>query len=283
MDRGADRTAKRADVERGRRLGALVERHEGTLVLRVFRRMIAINGYDRALALSAQAFVGVIPMLVIVSALLPDPIRRSTGPALLASLGLSGDAAAALSALAHPPPGVETITVLGGVLLVLSVLGFTRALQRTYLAAWGLPSSGLRGYALGLLSSVALVCGLAAIVVLGPAVSALDDHVLLKLVINAVAAILLWWPVQRVLLGSATSWRALFPGAVLNGVGQALVFTLSGLYMPAVISHEAAEYGLVGIAVAVVSWLVIVGLLLVLSAVFGAELAREPTGPETPP
>jgi membrane protein len=122
-------------MNRGHRLGALVERHEGTLVMRVFRRMVAINGYDRALALSAQAFVGLVPMLVIVTALVPDPVRTSTGPALIAAPGLSGDAAAATAALVREPPGAETITILGGVLLVVSVLGFTRALQRTYLAA----------------------------------------------------------------------------------------------------------------------------------------------------
>jgi membrane protein len=104
----------------------------------------------------------------------------------------------------------------------------------------------------------------------------LGNHVITTVLISAVAATLLWWPVQRVLLGGRASWKALFPGAVLNGAGQALVIALSGLYMPAVISHEAEKYGLIGIAVAVVSWLVILGLLLVLSAVFSAELVREP-------
>jgi membrane protein len=266
-------------MNRGQRLGALVERHEGALVMRVFRCMIAINGYDRALALAAQAFVGLVPMLVIVAALVPAPVRSSSEPALIAALGLSGDAATATAALVHQPPGVETITILGGLLLVVSVLGFTRALQRTYLAAWRLPSTGLRGYARGLLSSAALIGGFAALGLLGPALAALGNHVLVDVLLSAVAATLLWWPVQRVLLGGRAGWRELFPGAVLNGVGQALVLALSGLYMPVVISHEAEKYGLIGIAVAVVSWLVILGLLLVLSAVFSAELVREHVRP----
>ncbi len=258
----------------GRRIGAMVERHEGTLVLRVFRRMVAINGYDRALALSAQAFVGVVPMLVVISALAPDPVRRSAGPALVADLGLSGDAATAMAALVDQPPGAETITILGGVLLVVSVLGFTRALQRTYLAAWGLPSMGLRGYARGLLSSAALISGFAALLMLGPVLAAFNDYVVIKLLINALVATLLWWPVQWVLLSGRAHWKELLPGAVLNGAGQALVLAASGFYMPAVISHEAAKYGLIGVAVAIVSWLVILGLLLVLSAIFSAELVH---------
>jgi membrane protein len=222
-------------------------------------------------------------MLVVISALVPDPIRQSTGSALIADLGLSGDAATAMAALVHQPPAVETITIVGGVLLVVSVLGFTRALQRTYLAAWGFPSTGLRGYARGLLSSAALIGGFAALLLLGPVLAAFNNLVVIKMVINAVVATLLWWPVQWVLLSGRANWKKLLPGAVLNGAGQALVLAVSGIYMPVVISYEAGKYGLIGIAVAVVSWLVILGLLLVLSAVFGAELSREPSRPETPP
>jgi membrane protein len=220
-------------------------------------------------------------MLVVISALVPDPIRQTAGPALVADLGLSGDAATAMAALVHHPPGVQTITILGGVLLVVSVLGFTRALQRTYLAAWGLPSTGLRGYARGLLSSAALIGGFAALLLLGPVLAAFENYVVIQLLINAVVATLLWWPVQWVLLSGRAHWKKLLPGAVLNGAGQALVLAASGFYMPAVIAHEAAKYGLIGIAVAVVSWLVILGLLPVLSAIFSAELAQEPILQET--
>lgn len=79
---------------------------------------------------------------------------------------------------------------------------------------------GLRGYAGGLLSSAALIGGFAALALLGPVLAALGNHVLITLLISAVSATLLWWPVQRVLLGGRTSWRKLFPGAVLNGAGH---------------------------------------------------------------
>jgi membrane protein len=127
-----------------------------------------------------------------------------------------------------------------------------------------------------------LIGGFAALLLLGPVLAAFNNLVVIKLLINAVAATLLWWPVQWVLLSGRANWKKLLPGAVLNGAGQALVLAVSGIYMPVVISYEAGKYGLIGIAVAVVSWLVILGLLLVLSAVFGAELSREPTRPETP-
>jgi membrane protein len=255
-----------------RRVGVVVARHEHALVLRVWRRMMAINGYDRALALAAQAFAGLIPVLVAVSA--PRPIRTSVGPAVIAALGLTGDAASALTTLVTRPPAVQPLTIVGGALLVLSVLGFTRALQRTYVSAWELPPSGLRGLGRGFLAAAALILVFAALAAVGPLLAALDGHVVVALIVNAVVATLLWWPVLRILVGGRVGWRALLPGAALNGCGQAVVFGLSATYLPPAISGAAAEYGLIGVAVPVISWLVVLGWLLVLSAVLGAELVR---------
>jgi membrane protein len=69
------------------------------------------------------------------------------------------------------------------------------------------------------------------------------------------------------------------PGAALTGAGQAGAILVSGLYLPIAISHEAERYGLVGVAIALLSWLVVFGLLLVVSAVLSAELARGPITP----
>ena len=45
------------------------------------------------------------------------------------------------------------------------------------------------------------------------------------------------------------------------------MFGLSATYLPPAISGAAAEYGLIGVAVPVISWLVVLGWLLVLSAI----------------
>lgn len=254
----------------------MVARHESALVVRVLRRMRSIDGYDRALALSAQAFVALVPMIVVVTALLPAGVRGSTESVVVEGSGLPADAAAALSVLVREPPGADAITVLGGVLLVMAVLGFTRALQRTYVSAYRLPRTGLRGWVHGLAAAAVLGAGLISLALVGPALALLDGRPAVELVLHAVAATLLWWPVQRVLLGGRLAWRALLPGAALTGVGQAVVVGASATYLPAALSREASRYGLLGVAVALLSWLVVLGLLLVLSAVLGAELAERP-------
>lgn len=74
----------------------------------------------------------------------------AAGGYLVEHLRLSGAAAADLQLLLLRPAGLtEPVTVLGAVLLIMSVVGFTRTLQRTYQAAWQLPAQGVRGFAHG--------------------------------------------------------------------------------------------------------------------------------------
>jgi membrane protein len=161
-------------------------------------------------------------------------------------------------------------------LLIFSVLGFTRTLQRAFLAAWRLPSSGLKGFGYGLLGAAVLVAEVSALLLMAPVLSRLPGGLFLTLVVQTIAAGLLWWPVQRLLLGARIAWRALLPGAVVAGVGQIAVTVASGMYLPAAIGHDAARYGLIGVAFVLVTWLIGLGLLLVIAAVLSAEIARAP-------
>lgn len=247
-------------------------RYRDTLVLRVPRRMVAISGYDRALALSAQAFVALVPIVVMVAAL--TPAHSDADRAFVSGLDPSGQAASELAGLLDVPPGAAPLTVLSGALLVLSVLGFTRSLQRACLASWELPPRGVRGLAHGLLAAVALVGEFVLLALLGPVFSWLVGGAWPGLVLRAVAAVLLWWPILYLLLGGRIGWRRLLPGAVLTGSGQVLVVVAVGLYLPAAVGRETARYGLIGVAVTLLSWLVVLGLLLVVSAVVSAELDR---------
>ena len=125
----------------------------------------------------------------------------------------------------------------------------------------------------GLLASIALVSEFTLLTLLGPALTVFLGRLPIRLTVQALAATVLWWPVQYLLLGGRVGWRALLPGAALTGAGQAGAILVSGLYLPIAISHGAERYGLVGVAIAL-SWLVVFGLLLVVAAVLSAELAR---------
>jgi membrane protein len=250
---------------------AIVARYQHTLPARVTRRMIAISGYDRALALAAQAFVALFPMLLGLAAIIPTDRRVAV---VAVGLGISTQAAAELTAPMGEQTPAQALTVVGAVLLVVSVLGFARSLQRTYLAAWDLPSTGLRGYSMGLFAAAAIVAEFALIGAVGPLLARISDSLPLGFGVRLVVACLAWWPVQRVLLGGRVGWRELAPGAIISGVGQAGLILVSGIVVPLLLSHEVSRSGVVGIGIALVSWLVVLGWLLVVAAVLGAELGR---------
>lgn len=242
------------------------------LPVRVFRRMLAVHGYDRALALAAMAFVTVVPTGVVLSSV----TSRGTYARTVASgLGLSGDAADTLDHLVVHANDDTQLTVLGGALLLVSVFGFVQSLQRTYVVVWELPPSGFRGIGNSVLASATLVVELAVLFLLAPVIGWLLHSTVVGLVVHAVTAIVLWWPIQHVLLAGRVPWRALLPGALVTGGGQVAMVVASTFYVPAAVSAANAKLGLLGIATVLLSWLVVLCLLLVLSAVIGAELGRE--------
>jgi membrane protein len=259
------------------RPGAFVRRSV-SFAGRVVIRYTAISGYDRALALAAQAFVALVPLLLVVAGAAPEAARQALATRLFDNRDPGGGAAVVLDQLPQRP-STEQVTVIGVVLLVVSVTGFTRTLQRTFVAAWALPRPGLRGLAWGLVGAAVLVGGIVALVLVAPLMQALPHPPLITALVRLVPSVGLWWVVQWLLLGGVVGWRALVPGAALTGLGQVVVMAVSGLYLPQAVAHQAERFGAIGAAFVVVSWLVVLGLLLVVAAVVGAELTRVRTPP----
>ena len=179
--------------------------------------------------------------------------------------------------VARPPDASEPVTIVGLVLLVFSVLGFARSLQRTFEAAWELPRSGLRGYGPGLLGAVVFIGELGALLFLAEAVRSFSANVVAVAVVRAVVGALAWWPVQRLLVDGRVPWRDLLPGAIVTGVGQAVVMALASLTLRPVLIDQAQRFGAIGVAFALVTALTVFGVLLVLGAVLGPVVAGRPS------
>jgi membrane protein len=244
------------------------------LVVAAARRFLAIDGYDRALALAAQSFVAVVPLILVVAAWAPRDLREHAGRWLVGGLGLDDATAATVRELvARPPDATEPVTLVGLALLVVSVLGFARSLQRTVEAAWGLPRSGLRGYGAGLLGAAVFVGDVAALVFLASLVDSVPGNIVFVTGVRAVAGTLVWWPVLRLLVGGRVGWRDLLPGAVVAGVGQAAVMALASLVLRPILISQAHRFGAIGVAFAMVTALTVLGVLMVAGAVLGPVVA----------
>ncbi|MDN5764965.1 MAG: YihY/virulence factor BrkB family protein [Humibacillus sp.] len=89
-----------------------------------------------------------------------------------------------------------------------------------------------------------------------------------------------WILVIQQLPDRRKAWSDLLPGAVLFGVGLAVLHAVSRFYLPARVEHSTELYGSLGVAAVILVWLLFIGQLVVWSALvnvvwFDYRLGRE--------
>ncbi len=243
-------------------------------------RLVEIQFVDRSVALGSLAFTAIVPLLVIVSAFLPG--TDGLANELVRRFELRGATAELVREVFAQPDAVrQSVSWLGLLLLVVAALSFTRALQRVYERAWRLEARGLTGTRAGL-------TWIAGIVVWSTLFSAVRRGLLdltgpvASLTILLVGDAVLWLWSPWILLARRVHWRALLPSALLTAIAMTAISIGSVIWMPEAIGRSATHYGSIGIAIALVSWLVGVGFALTLCAAVGAVLGGAVDEAEAP-
>jgi membrane protein len=236
-------------------------------------RLVEIQFVDRSIALGSLAFTALVPLLVIASAFLPG--TDGLANELVDRFHLRGSTADLVREVFAQPDAVrQSISWLGVLLLIGAALSFTRGLQRVYERAWQLEARGLAGTRAGLI-------WIGGIVVWSTLFSAVRQPLLdvsgalgsLTILLTGDALLWLWSP--WILLARRIDWRRLVPTALLTAVAMTAISIGSIVYMPEAIGRSAAHYGPIGIAIALVSWLVGIGFALTACAAVGAVLGGE--------
>jgi membrane protein len=247
-------------------LSALVAR--GTAVFHgLADPLLRFNIIDRSLALGAQAFGTLIPLLIVIEA--AQPGHNSLADELIERFQLSGAAADTVRTAFTTPTDESTTTVLSVLVLLVSALAFTRRLQRLYEESWSLPGRGLRGTGSGLL----WLAFLALYATLHPALDDLFDG-LVSIVLSLAGAFVVGLVTPYLLLGRRKEWRSLVLQAALTAFGLTALGVWTAIYMPHAIGSSAASYGAIGVAFAMLTWLWGMGIVLVCAAVFGSPQMR---------
>jgi membrane protein len=236
-------------------------------VHRLVDPLLRFNLLDRSLALGAQAFGALIPLMIVIES--AQPGNESVAADLIERFDLRGDTAEVVRDAFTATDDDTAITVFSVVLLVVSVLSFTRRLQRLYEETWEFEPRGLRGTGSGL----AWLAFFALYVVLHPA---LDDLVAQPagVLLSLAGAFLIGLLTPYLLLGRRLHWRRLVLQATLTAVGLAALGIWSAIYMPRAIESSASAYGSIGVAFAMLTWLWGIGIVLVVAAVYGSPQLR---------
>jgi membrane protein len=107
--------------------------------------MLEIEFVDRSVALAGKAFVSFFPLVIVVAAFAPEPIRLSIITTVTARLGIRGDALTAVREAFASSDDVRKATGLLGLVLAIFFATSFRRLQRVYLRAWRRPPQARAG------------------------------------------------------------------------------------------------------------------------------------------
>ncbi|MCW2952170.1 MAG: ribonuclease [Conexibacter sp.] len=236
---------------------------------RLRERMGALDVIDRSLAVGAQAFSALIPLLIFLAA--AGARGGSFADTLVKTFGLRGAGAEAVRESFGTRHGDVTLTVVGVVLMLSSALAFARALQRIFERSWDLPRRGLRNTGWDVIWLAVFAGYWAAFPLLreelpGP----------LSVAFLLADSFVMWLITPYLLLARRISSKRLVPQAALTAVGMTLLSAAATLYGPRAISNSAAQFGAIGVAFALLTILWVAGFVLVFSAVAGAVLASPP-------
>jgi membrane protein len=252
------------------------ERFERSIAGEIAQEMVRIEVIDRALALSSKLFVAVVPLSIILKAIAPG--SDDFGQGLVTRLGLSGLGADATRTLFASSGEVRgAVSVIGVVILLYSVLSFTRGLQRVYLSIWRLHPETFEALA----RQLTWIAGFSAYTIVLSPLHDFEHHHSFgsAFAITAIALGAVFWVwTPYILLGRRVPWRRMLPTGLLTAAGTSLYSAGTALFLPQIFTQNAQRYGLIGIAFGIVTWLFIYAGVLIVCAVLGRTWDRHHAG-----
>jgi membrane protein len=233
-------------------------------------RFVEVQGVDRAMALAAQAFSALIPLLLVYTSVLSRSDGSRFAENLIDRFELDDATADSVrEAFASSETVASSISLLGIVLVVIAALSFTRGMQRLYENTYGLTALGMRNtpWALAWLGLLVIWSSLQP--VLASVFTAVVPHAVVSLALAAAA----WLATPYLLLGRRLRWQKLMTCALVTAVGMTALGATSVYWFPRTIETSADQFGVIGVAFAMLSWLVAAGFVLVIAATGGAVTA----------
>ena len=94
-------------------------------------------------------------------------------------------------------------------------------------------------------------------------------------VVELVLWTVVWLLVGWIVLNRTVAFRLLFPGAVLCGIGLAILGGVGRIYLPIALASSAEQFGALGITIAYVGWLFVIFSVVVIAVTIGRVLTMD--------
>jgi uncharacterized BrkB/YihY/UPF0761 family membrane protein len=235
-----------------------------------------VGGGILAGALAFRIFLFMVPVVYVIFTVL-GVISRALGhdPAQLArNAGITGVLASTVVKVADQSPWTLATLVLGAVVTMFITAGsLLKALYVVHWLIWRVPRVKPAGLTPKLVLTGLAVAGSA----LGVAInnvrtsSGAAGAVLAVLIVTGLSFAAWWW-VSWKLPHAPIPARALIPGAVLMAIGADVLQLLTTYWIGNLIARKTSTYGAVGVALAVLLWVYILGRIMVGSAGLNSAL-----------
>jgi membrane protein len=252
----------------GRRIWRGIEagkkKYSGSSADVLWRRLNSVDFLNQGIIFAATLLLCAFPFLIVADALDGQSTARGLGRRLGLNRRAAGDVGHLFTS-SHAT--VASVTGVAWVFLVLSGFSVAASLQGLYQRVFGLDSRTTRDMPRALIWLVLLVAWLYGSAWVGPPVRAGGPAVFA--IVGLVVFTLFWWLTMWLLLAGRITWRRVLPCAVATGVfwlGMEAVFavTFSGM-----VTSDDQKYGPIGTVFALMSYLIAIGVVVILGAVTG--------------
>jgi membrane protein len=259
------------------------------------RRFGALNGRANAAAITLYGFLALFATTLIAVAVVGffAADRQHVAQNVVEFLGVSGAAAKTVTdAVDRARQTREIASIVGLLGLLWTGSGLALSIAAAYDVAWRVPHRAARERLVGL----GWLAGAGVLVAASVYVTSLVETfpvAVAPLVFVAGSAVntTLWLWTSWVLPNRRAPWRALLPAAIAGGVAFEVLKIAGGIVVPRLVARSSALYGTIGVVLALLAWLLVLGRLVVMMSVIevlgwerdhGTEIV-EVRGPVLPP
>lgn len=258
--------------ERSHEVSALSRRVAASFLGQSVRRFALMEGFDRCIVLSAQALTALIPLFIVVASAAPAGQEDVISHAIIRRFALTGASADAVAQLFDTPAGASSsVSVFSALLLVYSAMAFSRRLQSMYRAAWGRDKSGVRSTVYAGIGLIAFTVMTGLSFVLRELASRFPPQWLWTIPLSAGIGLVLWTCIPYFMLERQVHWRRLLATGAASAAGMTIIAIGTPIYMPGVMTRATEDFGLFGVTITLLGWLLAAAGIVVASTVMGAQ------------
>ncbi|GAA0695471.1 hypothetical protein GCM10010193_57740 [Kitasatospora atroaurantiaca] len=267
------REGRTARINRERYLRTLTFWLRPAFALRVANRFQRIVGFDRSMALSSSALTAMIPAAILCGLVLSSIGAKDVADHIIDRYDLTGGGAESVM-LVLSQPSEAGLGVFGVLFLVISMLSFTRAVQRLFEQTWELKPLSVRNTPNGLRWALVLVAYLAVTILIHAVVGRGRLELAASLLTAPLTGAFLVWG-GWILSAKRIAWRDLVPFGVIAAVLMTVYSIGLTVLLPHLFSSYATRYGVVGAVFATLTALFCAMVVIVGSAAAGREVRDE--------